>query len=357
MTEAKVQRQGRGAEAPQQRCHELQAMARGYRQAQVLLTCAELGVFEALMDGAATAQRVADVVDADERGVELLLNAATALGLLAKRDDRFVSSPLVDACLEPGRESGLAHRLRLEGAFYRRWGHLAQAVRTGQRPEENRRDERPDDWVGTFVHGLYAAAKPVAPIVAEALDLPADRPLRLLDVGGGHGAYSMALARRYPRLQATVYELSRVVPVAREIIAAEELTERVTVQEGDFQQEELGEGYDVALVFGVLNGESPSRRPALIRKVVSALKPGGWIVLRDFVLDADRAGPPEAALFALQMLLATDSGGLDTREDWERWLAEAGFKAPRVVPLPPPVGGSLTIAERPVRGRSTQSRG
>ena len=128
-------------------------------------------------------------------------------------------------------------------------------------------------------------------------------------MGGCHGAYSMSLAQRYPLLQATVFDLPRVVPVARRIIREAGMAERVTVLEGDFQREELGRGYDLALVFGVLNGEPPEGRPALIRKVFAALNPGGQIVLRDFVLDPDRAGPPEAAIFALQMLLATEAEG------------------------------------------------
>jgi hypothetical protein len=84
-----------------------------------------------------------------------------------------------------------------------------------------------------------------------------------------------------------------------------------------------------------------------MRKIYAALKPSGWIVLRDMVLDPDRAGPPEAALFALQMLLATEAGGLDTRDDWARWLDEAGFVLPRSVALSAPVGSTLTVAARP----------
>ena len=229
----------------------------------------------------------------------------------------------------------MAGSLRLERAFYRRWERLADAVRTGQRPEEDRRDEQVGDWARNFVYGLNDMARPVAPFIAEALALPADRPLSVIDVGGCHAAYSLALARRNPQLTATVFELPAVVPFAREIIAQAGLAERVAVQEGDFQREALGSGYDVALLFGVLNGEPPEGRPALIRKVYDCLNPGGRIVLRDFVLDDDRAGPPEAAIFALQMLLATEAGGLDTRA---RLGALAG-------------GGRVRTARRPSRCR------
>lgn len=325
---------------------QVSELARGYRAAQVLITCVELGVFEAIAAGAATQAEIAAATACDQRGTGLLLNTAASLGLLEKREGRFANSPLAAACLTRGGAGYMAGGLRLERAFYRRWGRLAEAVRTGQRPEEDRRDEQAGDWARNFVYGLYDSARPVAPLIAGALDLPDDRPLRVIDVGGCHAAYSLALAERNPRLTATVFELPAVVPHAREIIARAGLAERVTVQEGDFQREGLGSGYDVALVFGVLNGEPPAGRPALIRKVYDCLEPGGKIVLRDFVLDDDRAGPSEAAIFALQMLLATESGGLDTRGDWTNWLAAAGFAPPQSVALPDAIGGTLTIATK-----------
>jgi SAM-dependent methyltransferase len=330
-----------------QQRQRLTEMARGYRVAQILFACVELGVFEAIAAGARSAPDIAAATQADARGAELLLNAAAAIGLLEKREGRFFNTPLTETCLTRGGPGYIADSLKLESAFYRRWGHLTAAVKTGQRPEDNVRDEQASDWVRNFEYALYNMTRPIAPFIADALALPEDRALRVLDVGGGHGGYSIALAQRYPRLSATVFELPRVVPVTREIVAQAGLAERVSVQEGDFQRHDLGNGYDVALVFGVLNGEPPEGRPALIAKVFAALNPGGRIVLRDFVLDADRAGPPEAAIFALQMLLATDAGGLDTRDEWTRWLIEAGFAPPQSISLPAWIGSELIVADKP----------
>jgi SAM-dependent methyltransferase len=322
-------------------------MAQGYRQAQVLLTCVELGVFDAIAEGASSDTEIAAATQCDPRGMGLLLNTATALGLLEKSENRFANSPLAVSCLVRGGAGYNADSLKLQRAFYWRWERLTDAVRTGQRPEEDRRDESAGDWVRNFVYGVYDNARPLAPVIAEALSLSDERPLSLIDVGGCHAAYSMALARRHPLLTATVFELPAVVPYAREIIAREGLADRVSVQEGDFQKQALGSGYDVALVFGVLNGEPPAGRPALIRKVYDCLNPAGRIVLRDAVLDDDRAGPQEAALFALQMLLATEAGGLDTRQDWTTWLVDAGFLPPTVITLPAEAGASLVVADKP----------
>jgi SAM-dependent methyltransferase len=322
-------------------------LAGGFRQAQVLFTCVELGVFDALAARPSTPADVAAATGADARAVELLLNAATALRLLVKDGGRFRLDDEVGPLLTREAPTSMVHSLDLQAQFYRRWGALPDAVRTGQRPTANTRDETPSDWIERFVYGIYATARPIAPLIAAGLELPRDRELRLIDVGGCHGAYSMALADRYPRLTAAVYELPRVVPVARRLVAEAGWSERVRVVEGDFQHEGLGAGYDVALVFGVLNGEPPAGRPVLIRKVFDALAPGGVIVLRDSVLDPDRAGPPEAALFAVQMLLATDGGGLDTRDDWARWLVDAGFEPPFEIELPPEARGPLVVARKP----------
>jgi SAM-dependent methyltransferase len=319
---------------------------RAFRTSEVLMVCAELGVFELLASGPLTEAEIASALQADARGVSLLLNTAAAFDFLTKHEGHFANSPMTDSCLARHDANYIGDILKLDSAFYRRWGHLVNAVKTGQRPEENIRDEDARDWVHNFELAMYKMAQPVASVIADALALPDDRPLRVLDVGGGHGAYSMALAKRHPRLTATVFELPRVVPIAREIIAQAEMAERVSVQEGDFQRDDLGNGYDVALVFGVLNGESEAGRAALIARVHACLKPGGRIVIREYVLDSDRAGPPEAALFALQMLLATDSGGLSTFDEVAQWLRDAGFAPPQLRPLPAGIGAPLIVADK-----------
>jgi SAM-dependent methyltransferase len=331
--------------------HQLMQTARGYRTAQILFTCVELDVFEMIAVGAHTANEIANAIQADARGTELLLNTAVALGWLEKHDDHFFNTPIAQTCLVRGGAGFLADTLKLESAFYRRWEHLTNAVKTGQRPEENIRDEQLAEWVWRFEYALYAMARPVAPFIADALTLPEDRDLRVLDVGGGHGGYSIAIAQRYPRVRAMVFELPRVVPVALQIIAQAGMSERVSVQEGNFQHDDLGNGYDFVLIFGVLNGEPPEGRAALIAKAFAALKPGGRLVLRDFVLDPDRAGPSEAAIFTLQMLLATNAGGLDTRDDWNRWLSDAGFAPAQTIRLPEWIGATLMVAEKPLTQR------
>lgn len=325
----------------------VQKLLRGYRAAQVLITCTQLGVFQHLAGGPQTASELAAKTGADPRALERLLRAAVGLELLVLEGGNYANAPLAATCLAREGPFFLGNLVRREGAFYQRWSYLPEAVRTGRRPEPNVRDEDQTNWVLDFELALYDLARTLGPVVAEALALPAGRPVRVLDVGGGHGGYSMALVRRYPNAEATVFELPAAAAVARDIIAAEGLAERVSVQVGDFQQDELGSEFDLALLFGVLVSETPAGKLALLRKTFAALAPGGTVAIRGFGYSPRDGASLEAALFSVQMLLSTSAGDISTVADLEGWLGEAGFEAPRLIDLPEWAGSALYVARKP----------
>ncbi len=161
----------------------------------------------------------------------------------------------------------------------------------------------------------------------------------------------MALARRYPNLTATVFELPAAAEVARDIIAQAGMSDQVTVLAGDFQQEELGQGYDVALIFGVLVSETTEGKLALLRKAHAALSPGGLVVIRESWFNPDDpAQSSEAALFSLHTLLANSVGDVMSLAELQALLARAGFAGFRQVDLPDQPGASLGVAYKPGPG-------
>jgi SAM-dependent methyltransferase len=321
-------------------------MARGYRRSQVLITCAVLGVFDALAEGEKTASALAEALSLDLAALTRLLNAATALGLLERAGDSYANASATAACFARGSDGYLGNLLRREAAFYARWSHLAEAVRTGHRPEPSRTMEDARDWVRGFTYALYDWARLAAPAVAEALHLADDVTWRVLDVGGGHGGYSIALARRYPHLQATLFDLPPVVEVAREIIGATEVADRISLRAGDFLVDDLGQDYDLALIFGVLVSEPSERRVALLRRVQQALKPGGLLVVREMVAHDDGLGPTEALLFDLQMLLSTEAGGVLRSSTLKAEIHAAGYTDVEVRPLSLPGTSAIWLARR-----------
>lgn len=326
--------------------HTVQDMLRGYRPAQILITCAQLDLFNHLAAGPKNAADLANLTGTNPQALERLLNAAAAHNLLTRQDSHFANTPLAETCLVEGGRYHLGNLIRREGAFFQRWSYLPEAVRSGWRPEANIRDEGQRNWVLDFELALYDLALAYGPAIAEALALPEDQPIRVLDVGGGHGGYSMALARRYPNVHPTVYELPAAAAVARDIIAGEGMSGRVSVQEGDFQKEPLGSGYDLLLLFGVLVSETPPAKLELLRKAHDALVPGGRIAIRGFWLNEDRAGPPQETIFSLHMLLSTDAGDISTRSEMEELVRQAGFDALRPVALPGWDNAQIDVADK-----------
>lgn len=160
--------------------HTVQRMLRGYRSAQMLIACAQLGVFRVLATGSQSALALASRLDADPGALVRLLNAAVALDLLTKEGESYANGALAATCLAEEGPFYLGNLVRRESAFYQRWGYLAEAVRTGRRPEPNVRDEGQTNWVRDFELALYDLSRAIGPAVAETLDLPTDRPIRVL---------------------------------------------------------------------------------------------------------------------------------------------------------------------------------
>ena len=325
----------------------VQGMLRGYREAQILITCTQFGIFRLLAAGPRTAADLAAESGTHPAALRRLLDGAVVVKLLTKQDERYANTSLAATCLAEEGPYHLGNLVRREDAFYQRWSYLPEAVRSGERPEANIRDEAEENWVLNFELALLDLARTLGPVVAETLALPTDRPLRVLDVGGGHGGYSMALARHYPNVEATVFELPAAAEVGRQLIAQEGMSERVAVQTGDFQQEGLGKAaYDLILLFGVLLSETPEGKLDLLRKVHTALVPGGQVVIREFFLDPETPASSTTAIFSLQMLLSTGAGDLTTLAQLEDWLQQTGFEKPYQRELPDWVNSNLLIAQK-----------
>ena len=114
--------------------------------------------------------------------------------------------------------------------------------------------------------------------------------------------------------------------IAREFVAKFGVADRFKTIDGDFHTTDFGAAtYDFAIYSHVAHQESPSDNIAIFRRLRKALKPGGTLVVNDFVLNDDRTGHPFAMLFASQMLVATKEGSTYRQSDYRMWLSEAGF--------------------------------
>jgi SAM-dependent methyltransferase len=171
---------------------------------------------------------------------------------------------------------------------------------------------------------MHVVGRALSKQIAEAYDT--SRFQCLLDIGGGSGTYTTAFLERNPALRAVLFDLPDAVEIARKRFEAEGFSERVRVVGGNFYEDELPTGCDLALLSAIIHQNSVEQNLALYRKIHRSLAPGGVILIRDHIMDEERTHPPAGALFAVNMLVATDGGDTFTFAEVERLLLEAGFQ-------------------------------
>jgi len=170
---------------------------------------------------------------------------------------------------------------------------------------------------------------------------------KLLDLGGGAGSYSIAPCSANPRLYAVVVDQKEPLVLARSLVEQQNLQNRISLQEGDFNTITLETDYDVVLISGVVLIKSPETCKELFRRAHVALKPGGMVIVQDFMkVDNGARRNFMDTLMDMYVLIAFDPGAGDREgEEVVAWLEEAGFRQARPVALPTHL--ALVIAERP----------
>lgn len=310
---------------------QLDQLAAAYRGSQILFTALRLGVFEAVAEKPASAAELAPRLQADERGVRILLDALAALGLLEKIEGTYRNAPVAEEVLLAG--GGASKRARyLHGARQmERWAGLFDCVRQGRPTPEEEIDPRLPTGSEAFAAAMADVGRGSAARLADALDWSGVE--RFLDVGGGPGVYAIELARRLPTLHAAVLDQPETAEVARETVRRAGLEERVEVIPGDAFDSDLGGPWDLVLASNLVHIYPAEANRRLVARCAAALAPGGRLAVKDFLLDADRTTPAGGALFAVNMLVSTEAGDCYTVDRVAGWMRDAGLEPEPVVEL------------------------
>jgi ubiquinone/menaquinone biosynthesis C-methylase UbiE len=150
---------------------------------------------------------------------------------------------------------------------------------------------------------------------------------RVIDVGGGSGAYSFVFVTARKNLKAIIFDLPNVIPITRKYIERERLSGKVDTLKGNYLIDDIGKGYDMAFLSAVIHSNSADECKHLFKKCFDALNPGGSLVVLDHVMSEDRTEPQAGAIFALNMLVGTPNGDTYTETEIKSWMKEAGFSS------------------------------
>ena len=269
----------------------------------------------------------------------MLLNALVALRLLSRNGDDYKNTPESARFFVQGSKDNHRDGLLHIANIWHRWSTLTQAVRTGTRVTINGSDT--PEWTRNFINAMQRNANDRAPLVVKALGTAGIH--RILDLGGGSGAYSIAFAKASSEVRCEILDLPEVVPLSAEYVNRAGVSAQVNLRAGDMLHDDFGYGYDLIMLNAICHMFSGEQNANIFRRAHQAVAPKGRLVVQDFILNPEKTGPQHAALFSLNMLVSTDAGSSYSEAEYRNWMKAAGFHDISRIDLPGPsdliVGG------------------
>jgi 2-hydroxy-4-(methylsulfanyl)butanoate S-methyltransferase len=284
---------------------DISRIAYGFMGSKALFAALNIDLFSHLAGSGKTLETLVNETGVASNRLSTLLAALTAIGLVARRGDTYGNAPASDRYLVRGAPAyfGDYYRFQIDRLIYPALAHLDAGIAgdtqhlafdslagmTGD-PEE----------ADAFTRAQHAGSMGPAVMLARNFDVAEAR--HLLDVGGGSGAFSIALCQRNPQLRATVLDFPNVIDVAERFVSEAHLGDRIDYIRADAVNGPWPSGQDIILFSYLLSAVAESSFPLLLTKAWEALRPGGRLLIHDFMLDDDETGPALAALWFLQYL-------------------------------------------------------
>lgn len=320
---------------------ELMQKIRSYRESRIILSAVELDIFSAVQQSG-DVEDVAIKCGTDPHATEMFLNALTAMNLLEKRDGKFYNTPLSSRYLAEGAPNDSRESIMHTVHLWVRWSTLTDCIKNGTSITYKDPEYRSKETTTAFIAAMHKNASARAPMVARLVGV--DKIKRMLDVGGGSGAYSIIFAQMNENMQSEIFDLPAVTPIAQKHIEEAGLSARIKTRNGDMREDDLGSGFDFILISAICHMNSPEQNKDLFKKAFSALSPGGRVVVQDFILHEDKTSPYTAAIFALNMLVGTQAGSTYSEHEYSDWLKECGFE--NISLIRPPGPTAIIVAQK-----------
>jgi 2-polyprenyl-3-methyl-5-hydroxy-6-metoxy-1,4-benzoquinol methylase len=309
-----------------------------YQRTAALVGALELDVCTAIAEGHTSSAALAEHTRTSPRGVRILCDYLTTLGLLTKDGDRYALTGDSAAFLDRRSPSYLGGAATFIASPHLMAGFsdVAGAVRRGGTTMAAGGTMAPEHpvWVD-FARTMVPITSLPAREAAARVPVDRKRTVRILDVAAGHGAFGIAFAERHANVEVTALDWPGVVAVASEHARARGVGARYRTIAGSAFDADWGTGYDIVLFANFLHHVGPADCERLIARARAALLDDGRVVTVEFVPNEDRVTPAATAGFALVMLCTTEAGDAYTFAEYERMFRSAGFARNEMSALPP----------------------
>jgi hypothetical protein len=309
-----------------------------FQQTEVIKGALELDVFTAIAEGNKSAAALAGRCNASERGMRILCDYLTVLGLLTKAGEEYGLTQ--DSAFFLDRRSpayiGGTIEFLLAPPMFEAFKNVAAVVRKGGAIFSEEGTVSPENpiWVH-FARGMMPLVAFPAQLLAQLIEIGRDRKIKVLDIAASHGLYGINFAQKSPHVEVVAVDWAPVLEVAQENAQKFGVMDRYRLLPGSAFDVDLGEGYDLVLLTNFLHHFDVKTNERLLAKIYAAMNDGARAVTVDFIPNEDRVAPPAAASFSMTMLASTPGGDAYPFSEFEKMFANAGFKRSELHPLLP----------------------
>lgn len=302
----------------------LQNIAQSYGQSAALMAAVEVGLFTAVSKGAGTYDEVAAALDIHPTNAERLMVMLCAASLLEKTGGRHRNAPDAERFLVEGSPAYMGPWITFTKPQWNEWGRLGEHIRAKNLKVMNAVEKLTKDHIRRYHDATYSIGMGAGRRFVRQVGL-AGRT-RIMDIGGGSGAYCIAAAKAHPGIRAVVLDLPVVCEVAREFIAENGVSDRVEARPCDFTRDPFPQDCDVAIMASNLPMYSREVISGVIAKAHDSLLPGGEMHLIGEITNDERTGPWGPAFWGLGQAVADSLGLAHSEADVTGYFRAAGFK-------------------------------
>ncbi len=301
----------------------LQEMARAYTTSAVLYTALDVGLFTHISNGYNTEVLLAQETGLRPVDIDRLVSCALSLDLLDWDGEQLCNAADVETYLVEGKSRYAGPWMMFTRPDVSGWFQMTEKMREPDSTTLGMYDELTVESARKYHQATASIGFGAARRFVRTVDLSNRR--HLLDLGGGSGAYSITAVESFEGLQATVLDLPPVVVATEEYIADAGVGDRVTTVGADFTQGEFPSPVDVVVMASNLPIYNSEVIGAVVARAFRALEPGGEMHLIGEMLDNDRKGPVDAAMWGMNELVCGSEGRAHTRSECEEYFRSAGF--------------------------------
>jgi O-methyltransferase domain/Dimerisation domain len=324
-THARIGNGGRATETAQR----IIALAYAFREAKVVLSAVELGLFNALTDGPLLLDALRARIGIHPRGARDFLDVLVALGLLDRdAEGRYSNTIASNQHLVRGRPGYLGGLLRhLNDREYPYWACLTEALRSGKALFGGTKGHYAELYSdSTDAESFAAAMSGGSLLTAQSLAerFPWQNYKTVIDVGSAEGCLPVAIALAHDHITGGGFDLPAVGGAFERYVARNKLSNRLRFYPGDFLKDPLPSG-DVLVMGRILHNWDLTRKRLLLGKAYAALPPGGALIVYERLIDDDRRTSATGMLSSLNMLIMTEGGFDFSAADCVGWMQAVGF--------------------------------